>query len=117
MLLGALAGGSVATLAPGGGLLRLAVAAALGATLGSRLSGDAGSSALTTAPPFRGRAPSLWRSAAGTAAADAADLPEGSRRSVCVAVRLIRTCPRRRGIARASQSFVFVQTKAACRIQ
>ena len=51
MLLGALAGGSVATLATGGGLLRLAVAAALGAILGSRLSGDAGSSALTTAPP------------------------------------------------------------------
>jgi len=39
-----------------------------------------------THPPLRRRAPSLRRSAAGTAAADAADLPEGSRRSVCVTV-------------------------------
>jgi len=59
MLLGALAGGSVATLAPGGGLLRLAVVAALGAILGSRLSGDGGWSAPTAAPAILRHVPWL----------------------------------------------------------
>src|SRR5207253_2385792 len=59
MLLGALAGGSVATLAPGGGLLRPAVASALGAILGSRLSGDRSSSSPTAAPAILRHVPWL----------------------------------------------------------